>query len=253
MITNTCKRVRIDAPDQNSTSVIGIFCCNKAPRARLSPIFYARKTAVHKRSTACCPNPPCVAFLPLQIKTHLSVIARRPTWSPRSAVINKMARTIFAAGMFSYNLSSLGGKAPVSAHRPDAITGLRDRRFQVHNRTGVRNAQQRATPVPAPGLLQKHIWHWCQFRHPPAGKYTIWILIEPLFDRIINTDRIDPGCSGLHLNLRPVNARLVISEQARQVQPSASPVQPQLIRGKRHQHGAHAKVQPTGGLSLIHI
>ncbi len=137
MITNTCKRVRIDAPDQNLTSGIGIFCCNKAPRARLSPIFYARKNGRPQTQHSLLSKSALRRIF--AITNQNSSVCHRPdapTWSSRCAVINKMARTIFAAGMFSYNLSSLGGKAPVFAHRPDAITGLRDRRFSSPQQDG---------------------------------------------------------------------------------------------------------------------
>jgi len=129
MVTNTCERVRIEVPDQYWASRNDIFYCNKAPRARLSPIFYARKTPVHRSGTVCCPNPPCVAFSPSQIKAHLSAVARRLTPRARSPVVDKMSRTVFAAGMFGHNLFGLASKAAVFAHCPDPVAGLRDCSF----------------------------------------------------------------------------------------------------------------------------
>jgi hypothetical protein len=43
-----------------------------------------------------------------------------------------------------------------------------------------------------------------------------------------------------------VDARLVIEELAGQPQADRPPVQPQRIGGDRHQHGAHAEVDPAG-------
>ena len=71
--------------------------------------------------------------------------------------------------------------------------------------------------------------------------------IKALFDRVVNSDRIDPRCARLHLRLRVVNTRLIIGELARQMQGWQAPMQPQMIAGKAHQHSAHAKIQPTGG------
>ena len=89
--------------------------------------------------------------------------------------------------------------------------------------------------------------HIAQLWHPTLDKNPIWILIKALFDRVVNSDRIDPRCARLHLRLRVVNTRLIIGELARQMQGWQAPMQPKMIAGKAHQHSAHTKIQPTGG------
>ena len=106
--------------------------------------------------------------------------------------------------------------------------------------------------IPAPGFMDERIGHHRQFRHErphePAGR----ILIIALLDRIIDPHRVDAGGAGLHLHLWPVDARFVIHELPRQVQPGFAPRQPQLIAGKRHQHRAHPEIDPAVPIERPH-
>jgi hypothetical protein len=54
------------------------------------------------------------------------------------------------------------------------------------------------------------------------------------------------------LHLAPVNARLEIEKLPRQMQPRLAPMQPEVIGGKTHQHGTHAKVDPAGCVEAAH-
>ena len=42
-----------------------------------------------------------------------------------------------------------------------------------------------------------------------------------------------------------MDARFIIDELSRQVQAAVAPGQPQMVAGKRHQHGAHPKIDPA--------
>ena len=129
MITNTHRLLKVGTPYQCWASAIDISCCNTARHPRPSPIFCAKQTVAHSCDTAYCPVLTYAAFSPLQIKAHLSVIARTPALTTWRAVIDKMPCPVLAAGVFGDNLPGLRGKAITFSHRPDLIAGLRDRSF----------------------------------------------------------------------------------------------------------------------------
>ncbi len=84
-------------------------------------------------------------------------------------------------------------------------------RFFVHNWHRVSIHFLRKMPK----FMDEPNRHIAQLWHPALYKNPIWILIEALFGRIINTDRIDPYCIRLHLRLCVVDTRLIIGELAR--------------------------------------
>ena len=94
--------------------------------------------------------------------------------------------------------------------------------------------------------------HFAQHRQPAGNKFAVRVQLQRLFDRVVNAQGIAAGAARLHLRLRPVDARFVIDKQARQVLAGKLPGQPQIIAGKAHQHGAHAKIQPAGGAQHGH-
>ena len=63
---------------------------------------------------------------------------------------------------------------------------------------------------------------------------------------------VDAGGAGLHLRLRPVDAGLVIGEQAGELAAGGAPVLPELVGGDAHDHRAHPEVEPAGGAQHAH-
>ena len=72
-------------------------------------------------------------------------------------------------------------------------------------------------------------------------------MLERLLHRIVDTNGIDAGDTGLHLTLAVVNAGFEVEELPRQQHPRESPVKPEVIAGERHHHRPHPKRQPAGG------
>ena len=95
--------------------------------------------------------------------------------------------------------------------------------------------------------MDKDLRHIPQFRAPVSNEQTLWIVIAPLFDRVVDPDCIDRGAPRLHLALAPMDARLVIHKLACQMQAALPPWQPKVVASKRHQHRSHAEVDPTVG------
>ncbi len=52
-----------------------------------------------------------------------------------------------------------------------------------------------------------------QLRHPLKNKSSIWIMIQRLFYRVVDTDGVDARDSGLHLHLRVVDPRFKVEKQ----------------------------------------
>ena len=71
------------------------------------------------------------------------------------------------------------------------------------------------------------------------------VLILALLDRVIDADGVDSCDPRLHLTLAVMDARLVIDKLACQMQRRTAPIQPQMVAGKAHHHGAHAKGEPA--------
>ena len=57
-----------------------------------------------------------------------------------------------------------------------------------------------------------------ELRAPAADEAAVRVVVLALLDRVVDADRVDPGGAGLHLRLRPVDAGLVVGEQAGEVQ-----------------------------------
>ena len=98
-----------------------------------------------------------------------------------------------------------------------------------------------------PGFMQVHHGHPRQFRQPLAQEQALGVVVLALLDRVVDPDRVDARGAGLHLALAPVDAGLVVHEQARQHQAAVPPRQPELIAGHRHQHRPHAEIDPARG------
>jgi hypothetical protein len=92
-----------------------------------------------------------------------------------------------------------------------------------------------------------HGRHGGQFRHPAADEVAVGVVVLALLDRVVDADRVDARGARLHLALAPVDAGLVVDEQACQPQPALAPRQPEVIAGHRHQHRPHAEVDPARG------
>ena len=97
----------------------------------------------------------------------------------------------------------------------------------------------------APRLKQPRIRHAAHVRQPAAHEMAMRIMVVRLFDGVVNARGVDASRTGLHLHLAPMDTRLVVQKLSRQPLPHGSPMQPQRISGDRHQHGAHAKVEPA--------
>ena len=65
-----------------------------------------------------------------------------------------------------------------------------------------------------------------------------------LFERIVNSNGINPRDTGLHLHLAVVDAGFIVCKQARQMRPCDAPIEPKLVAGEAYEHGAHAKCDP---------
>ena len=85
-----------------------------------------------------------------------------------------------------------------------------------------------------------------------SNEIPLRILIHGLFHRVVNTQGIDARCARLHLHLGVVNARFKVDEQVGQVLGRVPPMQPQIVRGKGHQHGAHTEIDPTRLNQIAH-
>ena len=109
---------------------------------------------------------------------------------------------------------------------------------------------------PRPGLLNgcRVLDDWLgvpvcprgKFRDPTANERAVRVVILRLLRRIVDPERINTSGAGLYLTLAPMNARLIVYEEPGQMEASPAPVQPKMVDGKRHEHGAHSKVDPSG-------
>ena len=82
---------------------------------------------------------------------------------------------------------------------------------------------------------------WLPVRDPLPDENACSVLILALLDRVIDADGVDSCDPRLHPTLAVMDARLVIDKLACQMQRRTAPIQPQMIAGKAHHHGAHAK------------
>ena len=73
-------------------------------------------------------------------------------------------------------------------------------------------------------------------------------MLEGLFGRGINPQRVDPARAALHLELAEMNARLEVEKVSPQPNRRFAPVEPEVIRGKTRQHCPHAEGEPARGL-----
>ena len=103
-----------------------------------------------------------------------------------------------------------------------------------------------------PRRMNQRIGHCRKFGNPVPDEVTGFVLILALFYRIIDADGVDPGDPRLHLALAVMDARLVIDKLARKMQRRTPPVQPEMVAGKAHHHGAHAKGEPARGGKRAH-
>ena len=85
-----------------------------------------------------------------------------------------------------------------------------------------------------------------EFGDPAGDEGGVRILIAALLHRIVDAHGVDAGDAGLHLGLRVMDARLEIREQPAEPHRRFAPMHPEMIARRRHQHGAHAEVHPTG-------
>ena len=65
-----------------------------------------------------------------------------------------------------------------------------------------------------------------ELRHPFSNEAAGWIVLDRLFDRIMNTHRIYARYTGLHLQLTIVNPRFVVREQLSQMMSCHTPIKP---------------------------
>jgi len=94
-------------------------------------------------------------------------------------------------------------------------------------------------------LRQVLIRDLLKFRDVSPDEFSGWVLIADLFGRRIDPYRIDASSSRLHLALGEMYPRLEIQKILRKVHSRRTPMQPQMIRCKRHQQRSHTEVDPT--------
>ena len=97
-----------------------------------------------------------------------------------------------------------------------------------------------------PGFKQPRVGHTPHGGQPAPHKLAVRVLVLRLFDGVVDPRGVDAGGARLHLQLAPVDARLVVEKLRSQPLTHRPPMQPQRVGRDRHQHGPHAKVQPTG-------
>ena len=66
-----------------------------------------------------------------------------------------------------------------------------------------------------------------------------------LFAGAVYAIGIHASGASLHLQLRVVDAWLVVEKTARENGRQRPPVEPQIVAGERDEHGAHAEVEPA--------
>ena len=94
--------------------------------------------------------------------------------------------------------------------------------------------------------------HRCQFGHPLPDEDSGRVLLKALFQGVIDAQRVNARHARLHLALAVMDARLIIGKLAGKMQRRRPPVEPQMIGGKAHHHGAHAKGQPATSIQIAH-
>ena len=90
------------------------------------------------------------------------------------------------------------------------------------------------------------------FWHPAAYELALGVLIHRLLDGVIDAQCINARRSRLHLHLWVVNAWLKIDKELGQMVSRSLPMQPKVVGSEGHQHGPHAKVDPTLGQQETH-
>jgi len=108
--------------------------------------------------------------------------------------------------------------------RPDPVPSLPGRLGRIDDRGGM------ITAAP-PGFMQPYIGAIGEFRTPASDEHTLGIVVEALFDRVVDADRVDRCAAGLHLTLTPVDPRLVIHKQPGQMEAGFPPGEPEVIGG----------------------
>jgi hypothetical protein len=71
------------------------------------------------------------------------------------------------------------------------------------------------------------------------------ILMSDLFCGAVYAQGVHAGGTSLHLQLRVVDAWLVVEKTARENGRQRPPVEPQIVAGEGDEHGAHTEVEPA--------
>ena len=75
-------------------------------------------------------------------------------------------------------------KTSGTANLPDPILRTLHRRGDVNDRFWHSTAQ-------GPGLVEMNRWHIAELRTPLANEMAFGVMILPLFDRVVDPDRVD--------------------------------------------------------------
>ncbi len=86
--------------------------------------------------------------------------------------------------MFALNRVGMVTKTSGTADVPDSI--LRN----LHRRGDV-NDWFRHSTAQGPGLVEMNRWHIIELRTPLANEMACGVMILPLFDRVVDPDRVD--------------------------------------------------------------
>ena len=132
-----------------------------------------------------------------------------------------------------------------TAYLPDAV-------LRHLHRCGDIDDRLRHSTTQRPGFMQMDRRHVAELRTPLTDANPFRIMVRPLFDRVVDPDRVDRRAPRLHLTLAPVNAGLVVDELTCKMQSTLTPGKPQVVARKGHQHRPHAEVDPAMGPQGTH-
>ena len=71
--------------------------------------------------------------------------------------------------------------------------------------------------------------HLLELWHMAPDEAALRVLIVALFRDVVHPERVDARRARLHLQLRVVDARLIVQEALGQVGPVPAPIQPQIV------------------------
>ena len=159
--------------------------------------------------------------------------------------------------MFAIDLTGLRFGLCTATYRADGLLCAAYRGCMVHDGRGIIMSDPHPQRVLDMRLhemrLRKQLGgDILQFRDPLLDEAPLRVLVDDLLCGRIHPESVDTGGSSLHLMLRPVNTWLVVDKETRKPKPDGSPMKPQIVTRKAHEHGAHPEVDPPTRVQSAH-